>query len=54
MALAKALGIDPIVAVIGLLARAAGGNRSAERLARGILGAAEEQAVMAAMAALGL
>jgi hypothetical protein len=55
IALAKALGIDPVVAVIALLARAAGGsNRSAERLARAILGAAEEQAVVAAMAALGL
>jgi hypothetical protein len=54
VALAKALGIDPVVAVIALLARAAGGsNRSAERLARAILGAAEEQAVVAAMQALG-
>src|ERR1700738_476170 len=33
VALAKALGIDPMVAVSALLARAAGGsNRSAERL----------------------
>jgi hypothetical protein len=55
VALANALGIDPIIAVIALLGRAAGGsNRSAERLARAILGAAEEQAVMAAMSALGL
>jgi hypothetical protein len=55
MALAKALGIDPLIAVIGLLARAAGGsNRSAERLARAILGGAQEEAVLAAMTALGL
>jgi hypothetical protein len=55
VALASALGIDPMIAVIALLARAAGrSNRSAERLARAILGAAEEQAVMAAMSALGL
>jgi hypothetical protein len=55
VALAKALGIDPIVTVIALLARAAGrSNRSAERLARAILGAAEEQIVTAAMQAIGL
>jgi hypothetical protein len=55
VALASALGIDPIIAVIALLARAAGGsNRSAERLARAVLGTAEEDAVMAAMAVLGL
>jgi hypothetical protein len=55
VALASALGIDPMIVVIALLARAAGAsNRSAERLARAILGAAEEQMVMAAMQALGL
>jgi hypothetical protein len=54
-ALANALGINPLIAVIGLIARAAGGsNRSAERLARAILGTAQEQTVMAAMTALGL
>jgi hypothetical protein len=55
VAFAAALKLDPIVVVIGLLARAAGGsNRSAQRLARAILGATQEEAVATVMHEIGL
>jgi hypothetical protein len=54
-ALAQALGQDPVVVVIALLARAEGGwSRSAKRLARVILGKADAAAVEAATRAVGL
>ena len=55
VALAQALGIDPIVVVIALIARSAGArNRSAKRLARAILGKAADSTVEAALNEVGL
>jgi hypothetical protein len=55
IAFARALGIDPMLAVVALLARAAStSSRSAERLARAILGITEGTEIANAMNALGL
>jgi hypothetical protein len=54
-AFARTLGIDPVVAVVALLARAAGrSNRSAQRLARTILGRAQAADLETAMHEVGL
>jgi len=53
--LARSLGVDAIVAVIALLAKAVGSaSRSAQRIARTLLAGADQSAVTAAMAAAGL
>jgi hypothetical protein len=55
VALARTIGIDPVVAVIALLARAAGrSNRSAQRLSRALLGGAQGADLEAAMHEVGL
>ena len=55
IALAQALGLDPIVVVIALLARSLGAaNRSAQRLARAILGKSPEDDIEAALEEVGL
>lgn len=55
IALANALGIDPVVAVIALLAQAAGSSsRSAQRLARAILTPADARDIEAAKQQMGL
>jgi hypothetical protein len=54
-ALAQAAGLDPVAAVIALLAKAAGkSSRSAGRLARNLLGHADAAVVERALDALGL
>jgi hypothetical protein len=54
-ALAWSAGLDPVIAVIALLAKAAGkANRSANRLARSLLHNADGGAVERALAELGL
>jgi hypothetical protein len=55
-ACAAALSIDPIIVVVALLARAAGASdRSAQRLARAILGSTQETTVVEdAMREMGL
>jgi hypothetical protein len=54
-AFARTLGIDPVVAVVALLARAAGrSSRSAQRLARAILGRAQAGDLETAMHEVGL
>ncbi len=55
VAFALALGIAPVVAVIGLLAKSArGSSRSAGRLARAILKKASDSDLAAAMSRVGL
>jgi Vault protein inter-alpha-trypsin domain/von Willebrand factor type A domain len=55
VALAGSLGVEAVVVVIGLLAKAAGSaSRSAQRIARTLLAGADQSAVAAAMAAAGL
>jgi hypothetical protein len=55
IALAQALGLDPIVVVIALLARSLGAaNRSAQRLARSILGKRPGAEIEAALTEVGL
>jgi hypothetical protein len=55
IAFADELGFDGVVVVIALLAKkASGGNRSAQRIARAILGRSQADAVTAAMAHVGL
>jgi len=55
VALAGALQLAPVVMVIALLAKAAGtASRSAQRVARSLLAAADQSAVAAAMAEAGL
>jgi hypothetical protein len=55
VAFATALGIDPVIVVIALLARAAGkSNRSAQRIARGILGRSQANEIGAVMTEVGL
>jgi hypothetical protein len=54
VALATALGLDPIVVVIALFARAEIMNRSAQRLSRAVLGAMPYAAIAGAMSELGL
>jgi hypothetical protein len=44
-AAAKRLGLDPIVLVVGLAAHAAGGSRSARRIAKAIFGDADQALV---------
>jgi hypothetical protein len=52
---AAALSIDPVIVVVALLARAAGAsNRSAQRLARAILGSTQETTVGTVMREMGL
>jgi hypothetical protein len=54
-ALARAAGLDPVVTVIALMAKAAGNtSRSAGRIARNLIGDADTEVVARAMAALGL
>jgi hypothetical protein len=54
-ALAWSAGLDPVIAVIALLAKAAGkASRSADRLARNLLHNADSAAVERAMVELGL
>jgi hypothetical protein len=54
-ALAWSAGLDPVIVVIGLMAKAAGkANRSANRLARNLLHNADSAAVDGAMTELGL
>jgi len=54
-ALAWATGLDPVVAVIALMAKAAAkGNRAADRLARNLLHNADATKVAATMEELGL
>jgi hypothetical protein len=53
--LAQAAGLDPVVVVIALLAKAAGNtSRSAGRIARNLIGNADTAAIERGMAALGL
>jgi hypothetical protein len=55
VSLASSLGHSAVVVVIALLAKAAGSaSRSAQRIARTLLAAADQSAVAAAMAAAGL
>jgi hypothetical protein len=55
VALASSLGLSAVVVVIALLAKAAGSaTRSAQRIARTLLAAADQKAVAAAMTATGL
>jgi hypothetical protein len=55
VALARSLRLAPVVVVIALLAKAAGAiSRSAQRIARSLLAAADQAAVAAAMAEAGL
>jgi hypothetical protein len=52
---AAALRVDPIIVVVALLARAAGAsNRSAQRLARAILGSTQETVISTMMNEVGL
>jgi von Willebrand factor type A domain len=53
--LAKGLGVDAVVVVIALMAKAAGSaSRSAQRIARTLLAAADQSAIAAATTAAGL
>jgi 16S rRNA U1498 N3-methylase RsmE len=55
VALATSLGRSAVVVVIALMAKAAGAaSRSAQRIARTLLAAADQSAIAAAMAAAGL
>jgi hypothetical protein len=55
VALANSLSLNAVVVVIALVAKAAGSaSRSAQRIARTLLAAADQQAVATAMAAAGL
>jgi hypothetical protein len=55
VALAISLGLDAVVVVIALMAKAAGSaSRSAQRIARMLLASADQGEVTAAMAAAGL
>lgn len=54
VALATALGLDPIVVVVALFARADIMSRSAQRLSRAVLGTMPYSAIASAMSELGL
>ena len=54
VALARTLGLDPVVLVIGLLASAARKHRSAARLARAIFGGAIPASALAVARVLGI
>lgn len=55
VALANSLGLDGVVVVIALMAKAAGSaSRSAQRIARTLLAGADQSAIAAAMAVAGL
>jgi hypothetical protein len=54
VALAQSLGLDPIIVVVALLARSMTSHRSAQRIARAILGSASTGDVARAQAELGL
>src|SRR5205085_12376061 len=55
VALARTLGVDPVVVVIALIAREHGGtSRSAKRIARAVLGKVDARDLAAAVKAIGL